>query len=102
MTRISLALLLALCASCLFAAPPKTNVVLIMSDDQGWGDTSYNGHPHLKTPHLDAMSREGIRFDRWYAAAPVCSPTRGSCLTGRHPSRYGIPTANAGHLKAKE
>ncbi|GAF87409.1 unnamed protein product, partial [marine sediment metagenome] len=73
-----------------------------MTDDQGWGDTGYDGHPHLKTPNLDEMSREGIRFDRWYAAAPVCSPTRGSCLTGRHPFRYGIFGANVGHLRTQE
>jgi arylsulfatase A-like enzyme len=73
-----------------------------MTDDQGWGDTGYNGHPHLKTPHLDQMCRDGLRFDRWYAAAPVCSPTRGSCLTGRHPYRYGIPSANKGHIKSDE
>lgn len=68
----------------------------MMADDQGWGDTGYNGHPVVKTPHLDAMAREGVRFDRFYSAAPVCSPTRGSCLTGRHPFRYGIYFANAG------
>ena len=74
-------------------APP--NIILAMADDQGWGDTSYNGHPHLKTPNLDDMARRGIRFDRFYSGAPVCSPTRGSCLTGRHPFRYGIFFANA-------
>ncbi len=84
------------------AAGPKPNVILIMADDLGWGDTGYNGHPHLRTPHLDAMSAAGLRFDRFYAASAVCSPTRGSCLTGRHPSRLGIPTANAGHLHANE
>ena len=68
------------------ARPP--NIILVMADDQGWGDMAYNGHPKLKTPHFDAMAREGIRFDRFYAAAPVCSPTRGSVLTGRTPNRY--------------
>src|SRR4029077_17745322 len=68
-------------------------------DDQGWGDTGYNGHPILKTPNLDAMSKVGIRFDRFYAPT-VCSPTRGSVLTGRHPYRYGIFTANAGAADA--
>ena len=72
------------------------NIVLAMSDDQGWGDTGYNGHPHLRTPYLDEMARTGLRFDRFYSAAPVCSPTRGSCLTGRHPYRYGIFHANSG------
>jgi arylsulfatase A-like enzyme len=73
-----------------------------MADDHGWGDTGYNGHPFLRTPHLDAMAATGLRFDRWYAAAPVCSPTRGSVLTGRHPFRYGITFANTGMLKPEE
>ena len=78
------------------------NVILCMADDQGWGDTGYYGHPFLKTPNLDAMSAAGLRFDRFYSAAPVCSPTRGSALTGRHPSRYGIPFANSGHIRDQE
>jgi len=61
-----------------------------MADDQGWGDTGYNEHPFVKTPNLDEMSRQGLRFDRFYAAAPVCSPTRGSVLTGRNPNRIKI------------
>lgn len=80
----------------------KPNIILCMADDQGWGDTGYNGHPYLKTPHLDAMSAAGLRFDRFYSGAPVCSPTRGSALTGRHPYRYGVPTANAGHVREPE
>jgi len=66
----------------------RPNIILCMTDDQGWGDTSYNGHPELKTPNLDAMAAAGIRFDRFYAANPLCSPTRASCLTGRSPVRY--------------
>ena len=84
------------------ADPRRPNVILCMTDDQGWGDTGYNGHPVLRTPHLDRMAREGVRFERFYSGAPVCSPTRGSCLTGRHPYRYGIPFANAGHMKPEE
>ncbi len=80
----------------------KPNIILCMADDQGWGDVAYNGHPYLKTPNLDAMSEAGLRFDRFYSGAPVCSPTRGSALTGRHPYRYGIPTANAGHMRREE
>lgn len=67
----------------------------------GWGDVGFNGHPVIRTPHLDAMSREGVRFDRFYAPT-VCSPTRGSCLTGRHPFRYGIVNANVGRLPPSE
>ncbi len=80
----------------------RPNIILVMSDDQGWGDVGYNGNPIVKTPHLDAMSKEGIRFDRFYAGAPVCSPTRGSCLTGRNPYRYGVPLANVGSLPSEE
>jgi arylsulfatase A-like enzyme len=78
------------------------NIILCMTDDQGWGDIGYNGHPILKTPHLDSLSDQGIRFNRFYSGAPVCSPTRGSCLTGRHPYRYEIHTANDGHIKEEE
>jgi arylsulfatase A-like enzyme len=69
------------------AEPP--NVVLVMADDQGWGDTGYNGHPQLKTPHLDAMAAAGLRLDRFYTAHFNCSPTRASIMTGRHPHRMG-------------
>jgi arylsulfatase A-like enzyme len=70
-------------------ASQRPNIVLMMSDDQGWGEVSYNGHPYLKTPVLDEMASAGIRFDRFYAASPVCSPTRASCMTGRHANRSG-------------
>jgi arylsulfatase A-like enzyme len=80
----------------------KPNAILAMTDDQGWGDTAYNGHTVLQTPNLDAMAEEGIRFDRFYSTAPVCSPTRGGCMTGRHPYRYGIYFANVGHMPPEE
>lgn len=67
----------------------KPNIILCMADDQGWGDMAYNGHPVLRTPNFDAMAAEGLRFDRFYAAAPVCLPTRGSVMTGRTPNRFG-------------
>ncbi|TWU67083.1 Choline-sulfatase [Crateriforma conspicua] len=81
---------------------PRPNVILCMADDMGWGDVAYNGHPDLRTPHLDAMSREGIRFDRFYSGSSVCSPTRGSCYTGRNSIRFGINTANHGRLLERE
>jgi arylsulfatase A-like enzyme len=71
------------------AAAKKPNIILCMADDQGWGDMAYNGHPVLKTPHFDTMASEAMQFDHFYAAAPVCSPTRGSVMTGRHPNRFG-------------
>lgn len=80
----------------------KPNIILIMADDLGWGDTGYNDHPHILTPNLDSMATNGVMFKRFYAAAPVCSPTRGSCLTGRNPNRYGIFSANVGSLPQEE
>jgi arylsulfatase A-like enzyme len=80
----------------------KTNVILLMSDDQGWGDVAYNGNKIIHTPSLDEMANKGIKLDRFYAAAPVCSPTRGSVLTGRHPFRYGIEWAGVGHMPKNE
>lgn len=73
-----------------------------MTDDQGWGDTGYNGHPHLKTPHLDQMQTEGVTFTRFYSGAAMCSPTRGSCYTGRNPYRFGITFAMKGMLEPTE
>ena len=60
------------------AAEARPNVVLVMCDDLGWGDVGFNGNTVIKTPHLDAMAASGMKFTRFYAAAPVCSPTRGS------------------------
>ena len=72
---------------------PRPNIVLVMADDLGWGQIGYRGHPYLegRTPHLDAMAEAGLRFNRFYAAAPICSPTRASVLTGRVPARTGTP-----------
>lgn len=88
--------------ACAFAAAgpgaaedqPPPNIILCMGDDHGWEETAYNGHPHLRTPVLDDMAARGLRLDRFYSAAPVCSPTRGSVLTGRHPNRYGTFAPN--------
>ncbi len=92
----SLIVLAALCVVCwttvakdVRAAETRPNIILLMGDDHGWEETGYNGHPHVKTPVLDEMAATGLRFDRFYAAHPSCSPTRGSVLTGRHPNRYG-------------
>lgn len=75
--------------NCTNVQHPKPNIIVILADDQGWGDMAYNGHPVLMTPNFDEMSKAGLRFDRFYSAAPVSSPTRGSILTGRHPNRFG-------------
>jgi arylsulfatase A-like enzyme len=76
-------------------AADKPNIILVMTDDQGYGDVGYNGHPFVQTPSLDAMAKDSVIFDRFYSAAPVCSPTRASVMTGRTPMRTNIP--NHGH-----
>ena len=68
----------------------RPHIVLVMADDQGWGQTGYYGHPFLKTPHLDDMAAHGLRLDRFYAGGPVCSPTRATVLTGRTHERTGV------------
>ena len=77
--------------SALHAESPRPNIILIMSDDQGWNQVGYYDHPHLKgkTPNLNAMAANGIRFDRFYAGASVCTPTRGTVITGRTSGRNG-------------
>ena len=89
---VSLSLLLSVfvSVSASHAAPPPPHIIFVMADDMGWGQTGYRGHPILKTPHLDAMAANGLRFDRFYAGGPVCSPTRAAVLTGRSPDRTGV------------
>lgn len=95
-------LALSLIASGACAAATKPNIILAMADDLGWGDVGFNWDTPIQTPNLDTLGGMGLVFDRFYAASPVCSPTRGSCLTGRHPSRYRIYHANVGHLLREE
>ena len=102
MFRLTLIILVIALTNNIRANSERPNVILIMCDDLGWGDVGFNGNKIIKTPNLDSMANSGIKFDQFYAAAPVCSPTRGSVLTGRHPFRYGIYYANTGHMKKKE
>lgn len=83
---------LACCAGLLSAATDRPNIIFVMADDMGWGQTGYRGHPVLKTPHLDAMAANGLRFERFYAGNPVCSPTRAAVMTGRTNERTGVLT----------
>ena len=73
----------------------KPNIILIMADDQGWGDLSFNGNSNLKTPHIDAIAKKGVAFENFYVQ-PVCSPTRAELLTGRHFTRLGVYSTSAG------
>jgi arylsulfatase A-like enzyme len=67
----------------------RPNFIIVMTDDQGYGDVGYNGNDEVKTPHLDDLAQSGLRLDRFYTA-PVCSPTRAAVLTGRYPTRAGV------------
>jgi arylsulfatase A-like enzyme len=71
-------------------AADRPGIILVMADDMGWGQTGYYDHPLLKTPNLDAMAENGLRFDRFYAGAPNCSPTRATVMTGRTNDRTGV------------
>jgi len=81
-------------ASCLACSSPEpelpTNVVLIVIDDLGWTDTGVYGSTFYETPNIDALAAGGARFTQFYAASPVCSPTRASLMTGRHPARLDL------------
>jgi arylsulfatase A-like enzyme len=72
----------------------RPNIVLMMADDQGYGETGYHGHPQVRTPVLDSMAAAGLQLDRFYSGGCVCSPTRTSVLTGRNPTRSGVFAPN--------
>ncbi len=73
----------------------RPNVVVILADDQGWGDLSINGNSNLSTPHIDSLAREGALFDRFFVCA-VCAPTRAEFLTGRYHARGGVRGVSTG------
>lgn len=81
-------------AMSVFAAEPATvqkpNIVIILADDLGWGDLGCYGHPSIRTPNLDRLAAEGMRFTDFYSAAEVCTPSRAALLTGRYPIRSGM------------
>lgn len=96
---ISLAMLL----SSSYAKKVKNpNIILVMTDDQGWFDAGFNGNEIIKTPNLDRLAEDGIILNRFYSASAVCSPTRASLITGRNPYRTDVPTANSGSMREGE
>lgn len=92
----------------LFASPSRPNVILIVSDDQGYPDLSCIGGKPVKTPNLDRLAAEGVRGTSFYVTWPACTPSRGSILTGRYPQRNGLydmvrnDLVNFGHLYSAE
>jgi arylsulfatase A-like enzyme len=96
MSRLAILALLAFASPGFAAEPAKgPNVVVILADDQGWGDLSANGNTNLKTPHIDSLAKDGARFDRFFVQ-PVCSPTRAEFLTGRWHPRCGVRGVSTG------
>ncbi len=77
------------CGSAFAAHDDRPNIIVILTDDQGYGDISAHGNPVLKTPNLDRMRRESIRFTNFHVS-PTCAPTRSALLTGRHEFRNGV------------
>jgi arylsulfatase A-like enzyme len=77
------------------ASQSRPNVVVILADDQGWGDLSVHGNVNLQTPHIDSLARDGALFERFFVC-PVCSPTRAEFLTGRYHSRGGVHGVTTG------
>lgn len=95
--RFSLLLLLLAVFQSVFA-DDKPNVLLVLTDDQGWGDVAFNGNSVVSTPNIDSLFTRGVSFERFYVS-PVCSPTRASLLTGRHSLATGVFSVTRGGEK---
>jgi arylsulfatase A-like enzyme len=96
-------LLTLLVASLAAHAADKPNIILIYSDDHGWADLGIQGSDQdIRTPHLDAMARDGVRFTRGYVTAPQCVPSRAGVLTGRYQQRFGVEDNNKGPLPLEQ
>ncbi len=78
----------------LCSAAEKPNIIFILTDDLGWGDLGCYGHPHIKTPYLDRLAKQGALFTQFYVNGSVCSPSRAAFMTGQYPARHRIH----GHL----
>ena len=87
---LSFTILLLVLSPEMFAAEnvARPNILLIITDDQGYGDFSIHGNPHLKTPHIDQLGKSAVRFERFFVNS-FCAPTRAALLTGRYPLRTG-------------
>ena len=75
--------------------PERPNIILIVTDDQGWGDLGFNSNLNISTPNIDKLAEGGVVFDRFYVC-PVCSPTRAELLTGRYHVRSGVYSTSRG------
>src|SRR3954463_15122937 len=98
-TSIRFMLLVALAAVILplysSAQDKKPNVLIFLSDDQGWGDLSIHGNKNISTPNIDSLAKDGALFERFFVC-PVCAPTRAEFLTGRYHARGGVRGVSTG------
>ena len=90
MPKIFLAALFALCLATSSAQQSKPNIIYIYADDLGYGELGSYGQTKIKTPNLDRMAKEGMRFTQHYSSAPVCAPSRCMLMTGKHPGHSYI------------
>ncbi len=88
--RTLLAIFVSSLVSASLTATEKPNIVIILSDDQGWTDYGFMAHKDIKTPHLDKLAASGVLFERGYVASPLCRPSLASVITGRMPSHHGV------------
>ena len=93
------ALLIWLAVSNIAFSAQRPNILFIYADDWGFGDVACHGHPHLKTPNLDRLAREGTDFHQFTVCNPVCSPSRTAIVTGQYPARHGVHQHFAGHAE---
>ena len=99
-TVFVLMLSLAFIGSSIAQEQQRPNVIIIITDDQGYGDLGFTGNPHVKTPFIDAFAKGSVRFNNFYVS-PVCAPTRSSLMTGRYSLRTGVrDTYNGGAIMA--
>jgi hypothetical protein len=87
--RLLIALMMFAFAGAVFCQAPRPNIVFILADDLGYGDLACYGRPDIRTPHIDGLAREGVRFTQHYANGPECTPTRSAFLTGRYAQWIG-------------
>ena len=87
--------------SAIAAKPSKPNIVFILVDDLGWADIACFGSQFYETPNIDALAKSGVKMTSAYAASPVCSPTRGSIMTGKYPARTQTTDWFGGNRRAK-
>ena len=101
--RTLFAFLLCCLLSCFAVSAEKPNVVLVFIDDMGWGDFSCFGNDDAKTPRIDQLASEGIRFEQFYVNSPICSPSRTAISTGQYPQRWKITSylSHRGHNEAR-